>query len=87
MILDVLAFRNKKMKCYTNPFYTQDKLENQEIGMSRVLLTNPEARLKYKNLALYHFGTFDDIEGKYNLLKEPELLFDCDDLIAGIPEE
>lgn len=87
MILDVLAFRNKKMKCYTQPFYTQDKLENQEINMSRVLVTSEEARLKYKSLALYHFGTFDDEKGIYNLLKEPELLFDCDDLIAGISEE
>lgn len=87
MILDVLAFRNKKMKCYTNPFFVQEKLENQEINMMRYLQENEGGKLKYKNLVLYHFGTFDDVSGKYDLFKEPEMLYDCDDLIAQLPEE
>lgn len=86
MILDVLAFRNKKMKCYTTPIFTQDKLENLEVNHFRSLIAGgPAAIEKYKSLALYHLGTFDDESGEFKL-KEPELLFDCDDLIAQLPE-
>lgn len=88
MILDVYAFRNKKMQCYANPYFSQDKKENIEINMSRAIFAGgPEARLKYKSLALYFFGTFDDATGKYQLLDTPELILDCDDIIASIPED
>lgn len=88
MILEVMAFRNKKMKCYANPFFSQDKLDNAEVSISRAIISGGEsAKAKYNHLALYHFGTFDDVTGKYDLLKEPELLCDCDDIIAAIPEE
>lgn len=87
MILDVLAFRNKKLKCYTQPFFSQEKEENIEQNMARALFTGGESMiLKYKNLVLYKFGTFDDNAGKYDLLDEPVMLFDCDDIIASIPE-
>lgn len=87
MILDVIAFRNKMMKSYTNPIFTQDKLENLEVNMSRsLILGGKETIAKYKNLVLYHFGTFDDETGKYTLFDQPEMLFDCDDLIAAIQE-
>lgn len=88
MILDIFAYRNKKLKCYTNPFYSQDKIENMETSMGRALmLGGKEMQNKYKNLALYHFGKFDDAAGTYDLLKEPELIYDCDDILAQIPEE
>lgn len=88
MILDILCYRNKAMKCYANPIYSQEKLENLEVNVSRSIIAGgPEARLKSKNLALYHFGTFDDETGKFDLLKEPELLFDVDDILAAIPED
>lgn len=87
MILDVLAFRNKVMGCYTNPIFTQEKLENQEANMFRSLVYGGDSAIaKYKNLALYHLGKFDDEKGKFELC-EPELLFDCDDLIARVPKE
>ena len=84
MILDVVAFRNKKMGVYTNPTFTQEKLENLETNYSRFFIASEEGRKKHTSLALYHFGTFDDVAGKYDLLAEPVLLFDCDDIIAGI---
>lgn len=88
MILDIYSFRNKKLKCYANPFFSQEKKENMEVNMGRSLLAGgPEMRLKYKNLSLYYFGKFDDDSGKYDLLDTPELIFDCDDLIAQIPED
>lgn len=87
MILDIIVIRNKKMKCYANPTYTQEKLDNLQENMTRSLISSEQVRLKYKCCALYHFGTFDDVTGKYNLKAEPELLFDCDDIIAAIPED
>ena len=87
MILDVLAFKNKKLKCFTNPFYSQEKLEYIETNMARSIMLGGESMVtKYKNLVLYHFGTFDDQTGKYDLKAEPDMLFDCDDIIASIPE-
>lgn len=87
MILDIIVIRNKMMKCYANPTYIQEKLDNLQENMTRSLISSEQVRLKYKGCALYHFGTFDDVTGKYNLKAEPELLFDCDDIIAAIPED
>lgn len=88
MILEVFAFRNKRMKCYANPYFSQEKLDNIETNLGRsIVMGGPEMQKKYKSLALYHFGTFDDCSGKYDLLAEPELIVDCDDIIAQIPEE
>lgn len=88
MILDIICYRNKKMKCYTNPIFTQEKLENLERNTFRALIHGGEAAVsKVKNLALYHFGTFDDEAGKYDLFETPVLLFDCDDLISQLPTE
>ena len=87
MILDVLAYRNKKLKSYANPVYVEAKLETIEVSITRAIVSGGEEALKkFKNLALYHFGTFDDQTGKYDLFKEPELICDCDDIIASIPE-
>lgn len=87
MILDIYAFRNKKLKAYANPFFSQDKKENLESNMFRSLVVGgPDMVAKYKSLVLYHFGTFDDETGKYDLLEQPEMMYDCDDLIAAIPE-
>lgn len=88
MILDIICYRNKKMKCFANPQFTQEKLENLEKNTFRSLIYGgDQAKTKLKNLAMYHFGTFDDELGKYDLLETPVLLFDCDDLIAQIPDE
>lgn len=87
MILDILCIRNKGIGCYSNPWFTQAKLETEQEGLARTLAFNSDARVKYKKCALYHFGTFDDVTGKYDLLAEPKLLLDCDDVIAQIPEE
>lgn len=88
MILDVLCYRNKKMKCFANPIYTQEKLENMELNVTRAIIAGgPAAKEKMKGLALYHLGTFDDEKGVFDLMKEPELMFDVDDIISGLPEE
>lgn len=85
MILDVLAYKNKAAGMFANPFYSQEKLENAEVNMSRALIINgPELQAKYKHLALYKLGTFDDVKGTFDVLKEPEFIFDCDDIIDGI---
>lgn len=88
MILDIIAFRNKAIKSYLNPQYIEGKLENLEVALTRGITLGGAAKVKeYKDLALYHFGTFDDQTGKYDLLKEPELICDCDDIIASIPSQ
>lgn len=87
MILDILAYKNKKMKSWANPFFVETKLENIEVSITRTIINEGDVAVKkFKNLALYHFGTFDDQLGKYDLLKEPELICDCDDIIASLPE-
>lgn len=87
MILDVLSFRDKKITCWSNPFFTQDKVENIATSLQRtIILGGEEVKKKYEKKALYRFGTFDDVSGKYDLLESPELIVDCDDIIASIPE-
>lgn len=85
MILKVFVYRNKKMGCYTNPIFIQENEENTEVNMTRAIIAaGKEESKKYKSLALYKLGTFDDVKGKFELLDEPELLVDCDDIIAKV---
>lgn len=87
MILDIIAYRNKVLKCYANPIFTQEKLEVMEQNMTRALIMNPGKKEQFAHTALYHFGTFNDETGKYDLLKEPELIYDVDDILAVLPKE
>lgn len=79
MILDVLCYRNKKIKCYANPVYSNTKPEHLKTSVIRQILGGQLE--EHRHLALYNLGTFDDELGKFDLKSEPELLFDCDDLI------
>lgn len=87
MKLDILCIKNKGMGCWSQPWFVQSKLENEAEGLARSLTFSKDAREKYKKCALYHLGTFDDVACKYDLLKEPALLLDCDDIVSQIPEE
>lgn len=87
MKLEILCIKNKGMGCWSQPWFVQSKLENEAEGLARTISFNSEARVKYKKCALYHLGTFDDVTGKYDLLKDYVLLLDCDDVIAQLPEE
>ena len=87
MILEILCYRNKGIGAYTQPWHSQSSLDNEVEGLTRSLFMSSEARTKLKKMVLYHLGTFDDKTGKYDLLSEPELLLDCDDVIAQVPEE
>lgn len=89
MILHILSFRNKGLKAWSNPHYSDIDPEKCAVQLSRGLAScRPEQRASYKRLALYCLGTFDDESGKFDLLSEPEFLLDCDEVpILAEPEQ
>lgn len=89
MILHILSFRNKGLKAWSNPHYTDIDPEKCAIQLSRGLAScDAKQRASYKRLALYCLGTFDDESGKFTLLSEPEFLLDCDEVpVLAEPEQ
>lgn len=89
MILHILSFRNKGLKAWSNPHYTDIDPEKCAIQLSRAISScSPEQRASYKRLALYCLGTFEDETGKFEVLDEPEFLLDCDEIpVLAEPEQ
>ena len=89
MKLYVYCARDKKLGAYQVPEYKTEDPEHVSEGTARSLKvvafeTIEKARLK--DQALYFFGTFDDVKGKFDLLEEPEKLIDYEDYLPRSEE-
>lgn len=83
MIHYVFTFRNKVAQYYDQPFFSKEDKEHVKENYARAcLLSKPEEHAKLKEMALYYFGTFDDIKGTFDLVPEEKLL-DLEDYIKG----
>ena len=84
MILQIYAFKNNKLRCFTQPFYNDVPEENLAAGTTRAIIDAPEEKRGiYKNKCLYRLGEFDDTKGKITSC-DPVLVLDCDEVIASI---
>ena len=82
MILNIYAFKDNKLRCYTQPFYNDVPVENVAVGTTRAILGAKDPNI-YKSKVLYLLGTFDDASGKI-ISQEPELVLDCDEVLGGL---
>lgn len=83
MILNIYAFKDNKMRCYTQPFYNDVPEENVKVGIIRAIQGNPEKSGLYKGKVLSRLGIFDDTTGKIEPC-EPVYILDCDEVIASL---
>lgn len=90
MILNIMIHKNTKIKCFTQPVFTDIEPEKVAIQESRSILVCNEGEkiLPYKNLKLYFVGTFNDETGEIitvdvdgnSLMRE---LLDCKKIVKN----
>ena len=94
MILNIIIFKNKVIDTFATPVYDDHNPLDAAEQLSRSLLNAratedvklKEACLPYRYVDMYHFGTFDDSTGKFNLKDEPVKLLDCTKVL-GLEDE
>jgi len=86
MILNIFAFKDNALGCFTQPFYNDVPAENVGVGVTRAIISAiPEKRAGYKHKVLYKIGQFDDCKGKFTEC-DHELVIDCDEVIARLDD-
>lgn len=88
MKLNMIFFKNLKIKAFTNPNFTDTDPVKAAKGLERAIIANFESNYEvckpYENVEMYYVGTFDDESGKFDLLNEPEYLFSPRELIVDL---
>ena len=86
MILNIYAFKDNGLGCFTQPFYNDVPIENLEVGVTRAIVgADVSKRSSYKHKVLYKIGVFDDTNGKIESVS-PELVLDCDEVLARLDD-
>ena len=85
MKLNVFIFQNVILNCFTTPTFDDHDPEVAAIQLKRSLIVEKDITKvdPYKNLRMYHLGTFDDDTGKLDVFPEPVLLLDCTEVVKG----
>ena len=66
MKLNIFAFKDNALGCYTQPFYNDVPAENVAVGITRAITgADPLKRGVYKHKVLFKLGMFDDSIGKF----------------------
>lgn len=71
MILNIFMHFNKKIECFTQPYFTDVDPEKFLVNEIRSLKIGEISRIiPYKNLDLYYIGAFNDETGEFILVDE-----------------
>ena len=80
--LPVFAFKDKKTQSFAKPIITEQSKEVYVKGTLRAAVRAEGVDKAYaKDQALYYLGTYDDGTAKFDLLEDPEKIFDLEDYI------
>ena len=86
MILNIYAFKDNALGCYTQPFYNDIPAENLIVGIQRAIVAAEKSkRSTWKHKVLYRLGVFDDATGKIENC-DLELVLDCDEILARLDD-
>lgn len=84
MEIYIYCTRDKKLGSFNVPYFDREDKQHHLIMSVRSLARVPAENVAYaKDQALYYLGHFDDEQGKFVLLPEPEKLVDFEDYIKG----
>lgn len=73
MILNVYAYYDLKVKAFTTPLYDSNEPKNVCESIGRSIQAGVKD-FPYKDLSLYHLGTYDDKTGIIKGFTQPQLL-------------
>lgn len=82
MTLTIYSYKDNALGCYSQPFYDDRPTEHVAVGVSRAIIGS-DKKESMKHKVLYKIGTFDDVKGTITAC-EPELVLDCDEVLASI---
>lgn len=78
MKLNLYIFRNATLECSGNPIFDDHEPEVFAAQLERkIMVEKPENNIQFTNASLYHLGSYDDETMRFDLLKDPKLLLDC----------
>lgn len=76
MKLTMFAFFNAYLGCYDQPVFAKESIENVVESYRRSILSNPDQAYqgKFNEKELVELGSFDDFEGKFELIEPRKIL-------------
>lgn len=78
MKLNIYIFRNAVLECTGNPQFDDHEPDIVAKQLERQLMTaNKEKAATYSNTCFYHLGFYDDETMRFEPLKDPVLILDC----------
>lgn len=78
----VYGYKDYKLGAYGNTFNDVLEPERMKETITRsCLMAAEEQKPQLRDQALFYFGTYDDVKGKFDLLQEPAKLLDLGDYV------
>ena len=78
----IYCVRDKKLGAYDAPHFKNEDQEHVVEMTARSLKLIPADKIsRAADQALYFLGMFDDVQGKFELLDQPEKLLDYEDYV------
>lgn len=74
MKLCVYCFYDKLLKVWTRPLFANTPKKDAAEEWRRQIVPNPQKYFQMKDLELYFAGTYNDADGRFELLDKPEFL-------------
>lgn len=79
MILKVYVYRDTQLNAFQNPMFSTDEPDIASESLARAIIKmNNDQKLKFRDLVLYHIGSFDDHTGIFTAIN-PVALLNCVD--------
>jgi len=73
MKTELFAIYDAKAKIYNRPFHQVNKAV-AERAAATFMQNNEDIKHNPEDFSLHHFGSFDDVNGKFELHEQPELV-------------
>lgn len=86
--MKVYAYKNKKVGFFMPPFFKNEEPNIIATDQYRAIATNlKKAKENHiEELQIFLLGQFDDNTGKFDLMDEPRLVMDCQEIMYNLLE-
>lgn len=87
MILNIICFKNEKIKAFTQPQFIDVDPEKAALQLCRSIQLNADKASPYQNLTMWYLGSFDDETGIISQIDEMKFLCDCRKVCKEVKDE
>lgn len=79
MKLFFYALKDRQLGVFDKPMVIDKAKDDMLEGYRRLIVSDPDKSFQLKPATLFYYGYFDDMTGKFEMLKDPEYLGDLGD--------